>query len=154
MTRAGLYHTIQVKIDNLARWMQNQNNNPYKFFLYIDSYPLKAIRGRPVSPAAAACCSTSNALPTRLQKAWRKILSRPKSCPSNARCRSLSPMTTRQPRRRPRRLGGGQFPLVDINPFWSKIFAVFLIAAFVAFVLFRDQERHAARRRPAAHGGQ
>ena len=80
MTRAGLYHTIQVKIDNLARWMQNQNSNPYKFFLYIDSYPLKAIRGRPVSPASDGLLFDLERTSDETQKAWRKILQPASPC--------------------------------------------------------------------------
>jgi low affinity Fe/Cu permease len=140
VTRAGLYNTIQVKIDNLARWMQNQNNDPHKFFLYIDSYPLKAIRGRPVSPASDDLLfDLERTSDEDTQKAWRKILNRPALLPPKPRPVQVSVAYDNSPNNPGGVLVGSavtQFPLIDINPFWSKIFAVFLSVAFTAFVLF------------------
>jgi hypothetical protein len=140
MLRAGLYNTIQVKIDNLARWMQNQNNDPHKFFLYIDAYPLKAIRGRPVGPASNDLLfDLERTSDEDTQKAWRKILDRPALLPPRPRLVQVSVAYDNSPNNPDGVLVGSavtQFALVDINPFWSKIFACFLSVAFVAFVLF------------------
>jgi low affinity Fe/Cu permease len=140
VTKAGLYNTIQVKIDHLARWMQNQNNDPYKFFLYIDSYPLKAIRGRPVGPVSDDLLfDLERTSDEDTQKAWRKILDRPTLLPPKPRLVQVSVAYDNSPNNPGGVLVGSavtQFPLIDINPFWLKIFAVFLIAAFAAFVLF------------------
>ena len=140
VTRAGLYNTIQVKIDNLARWMQNQNNDPHKFFLYIDSYPLKALRGRPVGPASDdLLLDLERTSDEDTQKAWRKILNRPALLPPKPRLVQVSVAYDNSPNNTGGVLVGSavtQFSFVEINPFWSKIFAVFLIVAFAVFVLF------------------
>src|SRR5262249_7525941 len=92
------------------------------------------IRGRPVGPASDGLLfDLERTSDEDTQKAWRKILNRPEILPPKPRPVQVSVAYDNSPNNPGGVLVGSvvtQFPLVDINPFWSKIFAVFLIAAF------------------------
>lgn len=141
---AGLYNTICVQVDNLAAWAAADpvNNDPQKFFLYLNTYALKAVHARQEARG-------SNFLRFDLQQTddkatqqnWRSILNRPKLFPTEPRPVTVSIGYDADPSKSEASeepistdvVGDKSFLLVVVDPIWFIVFLFFFVAALVLF---------------------
>ncbi|HEX8559653.1 MAG TPA: hypothetical protein VF668_16255 [Pyrinomonadaceae bacterium] len=139
---AGLYNTICVRVKNLHEWAKaaGGQNDPSKFFLYINTYPLRGVRARPEGGESDYLrfdllpTEDSDAHDKETRENWRRVLSRPRLAPPKTRDVAVSVgYEADSSRLAPPIKSNAVLPLVVVNAFW---FTVFVLSVLVALGLF------------------
>jgi hypothetical protein len=135
---AGLYNTICVHVKNLAEWVKakDKKNDPSKFFLYLNTYPLKGVKAR--WEGGESDFLRFDLLPIDdkdTRENWRRVLSRPRLPPSEPRDVPISIGYEEDPAKlAPPIKSSAVLPLVVVNRFWFWVFAVSVVAAIALFL--------------------
>jgi hypothetical protein len=125
--KLALYHRITVTVENLQDWVKQQDNDPSKFILYIDSIAFKGL------PPALIDDNTKlqfDLRPTPENKdVWTTILSRRRE---RLHTRDV-PVTVGFDNGVQVPSNGKSYPLTVVNEFWFKIFVGSFLAAIALF---------------------
>ena len=119
----AFYHTIEVEIENLEKWVEQPGHDPSKFILYVDG---NAFNGLP-----PVLVDNNKKLRFDLKRtseskdAWTAVLSRPKKFTRKV------PVTVRQDGVKVQ--GEAEATLIIINLSWFKIFVGSFAAAIALF---------------------
>ena len=119
----ALYHTIEVEVENLEKWVEQPGHNPSKFILYVDGNAFNGLP--PVLVGNNKKLRFDLKRTSESKDAWTAVLSRPKNFTREVL------VTVRQDGVKVQ--GEAKANLIVINLSWFKIFVCSFAAAIALF---------------------